>query len=185
MTCNLQIHTDLISIEEDICPYCDQLLIKGDTLVELCCQTPDLDTNDAKTVCFNCGTIEYHYLAEPLDFYDNMYKINKKSVYHRKYLIENSINCLILNKKICLTHKQKYKIYQIFNKIGGILPDVNRNRKRMIAVNYIIRRILQMMGLSYKEIPISKSEKTLIFYDNYWCLIMNLIGDKIINILDQ
>ena len=40
-----------------------------------------------------------------------------------------------------------------------------------------------MMGIPYKNIPISKSKKTLAFYDRYWTTIMSLIGDKIKSII--
>ena len=37
-----------------------------------------------------------------------------------------------------------------------------------------------MMGIPYKNIPISKSKKTLAFCDQYWKLVLCLlIGDKI------
>ena len=55
----------------------------------------------------------------------------------------------------------------------------------MISVNYIIqmRMIFKMMGIPYKKIPISKSKKTLAFYNKYWASIMSLIGDKIKSII--
>ena len=40
-----------------------------------------------------------------------------------------------------------------------------------------------MMGIPYKQIPISKSKKTLAFYDQYWKHIMSLIGYKIKSII--
>ena len=42
----------------------------------------------------------------------------------------------------------------------------------------------EMMGIPYKNIPISKSKKTLAFYDQYWASIMSLIGDKIKSIIE-
>ena len=36
-----------------------------------------------------------------------------------------------------------------------------------------------MMGIPYKKIPISKSKKTLAFYNQYWVSVMSRIGDKI------
>ena len=40
-----------------------------------------------------------------------------------------------------------------------------------------------MMNLPFDNIPISKSKKTLAFYNQYWSEIMSLIGDKILAIL--
>ena len=53
----------------------------------------------------------------------------------------------------------------------------------MISVNFIMRKIFKMIGIPYKNIPISKSKKTLAFYDQYWSNIMSLIGDKIKSIV--
>ena len=78
---------------------------------------------------------------------------------------------------------QKCKIDAIFTEIGKIVNEVNGTRKRMISVNFIMRRIFKMMGIPYKQIPISKSKKTLAFYDQYWKHIMSLIGYKIKSII--
>ena len=71
----------------------------------------------------------------------------------------------------------------VFVEIGKILKEVNGTRKRMISVNFIMRMIFKMMGIPYEKIPISKSKKTLAFYDKYWVSIMSLIGDKIKSII--
>ena len=68
--------------------------------------------------------------------------------------------------------------------IGKVLNEVNGTRKRMISVNFIMRKIFKMMGIPYKNIPISKSKKTLAFYNQYWASIMSLIGDKIKSIVE-
>ena len=54
--------------------------------------------------------------------------------------------------------------------------------KRMISANFIMRKIFKMMGIPYKNIPISKS-KNISFLQYYWASIMSLIGDKIRSIL--
>ena len=40
-----------------------------------------------------------------------------------------------------------------------------------------------MMGIPHKQIPNSKSKKTLAFYNKYWDKIQFLIGDKIKSII--
>ena len=62
---------------------------------------------------------------------------------------------------------------------------MNENRKRMISVSFIMRRIFKMMGLPCDNIPVSKSKKTLAFYEKYWNAIIGLIGDKIQSIIDH
>ena len=39
------------------------------------------------------------------------------------------------------------------------------------------------MGLPFNKIPISKSKKTLAFFQQYWAQIMLLIGDRIKGII--
>ena len=87
-------------------------------------------------------------------------------------------------KGVPLSNCQKHKIDAIFVEIGKIIKNINGNRKRMISVNFIMRKIFKMMGIPYKNIPISKSKKTLAFYDQYWASIMSLIGDKIKSIIE-
>ena len=71
----------------------------------------------------------------------------------------------------------------MFTEIGKVLNEVNGTRKRMISVNFIMIKIFKMMGIPHKQIPISKSKKTLDFYNKYWASIMSLIGDKIKSII--
>ena len=68
---------------------------------------------------------------------------------------------------------------RVLLEIGKIIPQINGNRKRMISLNYIMRKIFEMMGISCDHITISRSKKTLAFYNQYWTSIINLIGDKI------
>ena len=84
---------------------------------------------------------------------------------------------------ITFSVEQKNKIMRIFSEIGEILPQINGERKRMISLNFILVQIMRMMNLSYNEIQISKSKRTLNSYKEYWEKIMKLIGDKIENIL--
>ena len=83
-----------------------------------------------------------------------------------------------------MLYHQKCKIDRVFVEIGEILPKVNGNRKRMININFILRKVLSMMNLPF-DIPISKSKKTLASYERYWNLIISLIGDRMKEIIDE
>ena len=62
-------------------------------VVELSCSGQDIGNDANMIVCLNCGSVHgYGYVNEYIDFYENMHKIWWKSVYHRKYHIENVIN---------------------------------------------------------------------------------------------
>ena len=173
-------------MEESKCPFCDQLLIEGDKDAVSCCNVPDIEHNNGIKVCINCGLVHgYDYFTGYIDFYANMYKIYKKSIYHREYHIQNVLNRICYMNRVELTHYQRDRIYKVFVEIGTILPLVNKSRKRMISVKFIMRRIFKMMGLPYKNIPSSKSKKTLAFYDKYWNSIESIIGDKINSIIRE
>jgi len=135
-------------------------------------------------VCQIRGVVQgYNYVKEYVDFYKNRHKFLRKSVYHREYHINNILLDIKEKYHIEISYHQKNKINILFVEIGKILNEVNGTRKRMISVNFIMRRILKMMGMTYEKIPISKSKKTLAFYDQYWASIMSLIGDKIKSII--
>ena len=162
--CDSNIHDELINLEQSICPFCDQLLMRGDNGSEPCCVKQCIENLNGIRTCIHCGSthscvfdIGYH------DFYENIHRIHQKSVYHRKYHIENTLNNICIQNRVELTHDQRDRIYKVFAVIGTILDDVNGTRKRMISVNYIMRRIFEMMELPYNEIPVTKSKKNISF----------------------
>ena len=187
MICNTEIHDELINIGESMCPYCFELLMKGDTSPDLCCGTQQIENLNGIGTCISCGQVDnYTTENEFIDYSVNIYKIKKKSIYCRYYHVENVINKLCLDDKIKLTIYQRLAIYKIFDLIDTIIPKVNNTgRKRLISINYILRMIFKMMKLSYDNIPISKSKRTLAFYEKYWNSVMSLIGTRIHSIIDK
>ena len=111
MDCNSQIHDELKNMEESTCPFCDRLLVEVDKVVESCCCEQDMENVNGMNVCINCGSVHgYDYVPEHVDFYENMYKIRRKSVYHRKYHIENVLNSICYRNRVHLTHNQRNRI---------------------------------------------------------------------------
>ena len=181
--CNNNIHDELIAINQDICPFCEKLLIHGNNELDKCCLDCKIEDIDGIYTCISCGLVNgVVYKSAFFNFYENMYKIVRKSIYIRKYHIENLINILLINQGVELTHKQRTQIYKIFELIGFVTNQINENRKRIISVKYLLKRIFDMMDIKY-NIPITKSIRTLNFYNAYWEKIMTLIGDKIESIL--
>ena len=98
MCCNPEIHDELKNIEVFICPFCDQLLMEGDKATDSCCNEQDIENLNGINTCMNCGSVHsYTTDNEYIDFYANLHKINKKSVYNRFYHIENVLNKMCLN----------------------------------------------------------------------------------------
>ena len=161
-------HDDLKEIEESICPFCDELLVEGDKEVETCCDEPDIGEINGQNVCLKCGRVGgYVYASEYIDFYENMYKFRKKSVYHQKYHIMNVLDDICARFKIHISHKDRAEIIKMFKKIKGVM--LADKRKRSIKFNFIIRKLLELsQSPHYKYFNIPRSLKTLNQYNKIW-----------------
>ena len=187
MSCNSVIHNELKNMGELTCPFCDQQLAEVvSSVVVSCCSNQEMFNDDGENVCLNCGSVHgYDYCKEYVDFYENMYKIRRKSVYHRKYHIENVMNSICCENGFQISLKDNSKILKIFKEIDKVLPLVNKNRKRMISTKFVLKKIFLMLGLPFENITITNSKKTLKFYDQYWVEILLLRFDVIIGIIRQ
>ena len=160
MSCN-DLHEGLIECGDIVCPFCDLQLIciKQNPLRYDCCESPDI-INDGSIVCKKCGTVQrYETASEYVDFHQNKHQLKRKSVYHREYHINNILMDLSAEYNIDITVDQKNRIMKVFQEIEKILPNVNNRRKRIISLNYIMRKIFEMMEIPYDKIPISKWKK--------------------------
>ena len=93
-----------------------------------------------------------------------MYKLRRKSVYHRKYHINNLLSS---KHRIQIWSKERDKIKVMFKKIEGFL--LNDKRKRSIKFNFIFRKLLELLQSPYyKYFDRPKSLKTLKQYDTIW-----------------
>ena len=124
-------------------------------------------------ICEECGVANGHVLG----FYDNkdherlFYR--KKSVYQRKYYYEKKVNKI--SKRINLTNEQKNELYSKLMEIDNhIMEILNKeyNRKRMISIEYLIKKLLDEMGgesrKASKLIYLKISPQTLDNYENWW-----------------
>ena len=122
MDCNSQIHNELKNMEECTCPFCDQQLVEFHKVVESCCSEQGVETANGMNICVNCGLVHgYDYVMEYFNFYDNMHKIRRKLVYHRKYHLQNVLGSISFENNVCLTHKQREQIHKLFVEIDGVL----------------------------------------------------------------
>ena len=189
MNCEIGIHEAFIELKQSICPFCKQPLEneKKQGIIEeyyLCCDNQEIVINNGYIVCKNCGVVQgYKKAKEFINFYENLYRIRRKSIYHRKYHLNNILMDIGTKYNITFSVEQKNKIMRIFSEIGKILSQINGERKRMISLNFILIQVLRMMGLPFDKIPISKSKNTLASYQQYWTQIILLIGDIIKGII--
>ena len=123
-----------------------------------------------QNLCIECGQLKGHILGK-FDIND-IYRLHyqKKSIYHRKYYFEKKIN--IIGKLINLTNDEKNELYENLLLLDcNDIKVINKRfcRKRMISINYLIKKILEEMGCEkYKNINIKNSSKILEYYDRWW-----------------
>ena len=185
--CNVSIHNGLIDVGEICCPFCGTKLQDYESKQDnSCCDNKEIIKDEGMNVCQNCGSVYgYEVAREYVDFYENMHRFRRKSIYHRKYHIRNKIIDIRVKHKLRISISDTQKIYLIFEEIDKILSQVKRGRKRMISIDYILRQLFRMLRLPYKDLRITKSKRTLAFYEQYWDGIDSLIGDKIQSIIHK
>ena len=184
MSCK-NIHQELVHMGEINCPFCNKKIgehtIKKETCIE-----QNIQNNDNMNVCITCGTVHgYKPLIESVEFHQNKHRFHRKSVYQRKYHIENIINNIALKNNFQISVKNKDKILRIFMEVVTVINLVNKERKRMININFILQKIFKMLNLPYEKIRITESKKTLQMYNQYWRDILLLIFDKIMKIIQE
>ena len=141
--CNKEVHELLIQNDNAVkCIFCNkQIQDSGRPQRYVCCENMNL-IKDGYLVCKNCDQVhDEYYASEYFDFYENRHKIRKKSMYHRKYHIINVMNDIAQKNNIQIGYYNRGNILTIFNLIDRVLPEVNNiGRKRLISVNFIIKR---------------------------------------------
>ena len=124
-------------------------------------------------ICDECRVANGHVLG----FYDikdcDRLYYRRKSVYQRKYHYEKKLDQI--SKRINLNNEQKNELYSKLMEIDNhIMEILNKeyNRKRMISIVYLIKKILDEMGgessEGSKQIYLKISPLTLDNYENWW-----------------
>ena len=179
--CTEEIHQMLIQEENAInCIFCcKQIQDPGKPKRCFCCSNMKL-VKDGYLVCINCGQVHDYLTAnEYIDFYENRYRIKRKSVYHRKYHIINVMNDIAQTNGIQIGYYNRENILRIFKLTDNVTHQPGVRRKRLISVNFIIKLLFDMLGIEYKFIPLTKSKKTLNYYSQWWAQIYDLIKEDI------
>ena len=165
------------------CVFCDKQ-IQDPCKPEryFCCDSMRL-IKDNLLVCENCGQVHHYSTAdEYVDFYENRYRIKRKSIYYRNYHIINTLNDIAEKNNIQIEHYDRESILRIFKLFDRIeLPDVGR--KRLISVNYIIKQLLDILGIEYKFISHTRIKNTLKYYTEWWDKVHGHITDDVNRII--
>ena len=121
-------------------------------------------------MCDECGKL-HGYILGKFDVNDfNRLHYQKKSIYHRKYYFDKKIKNI--SKLIKLTDEEKSELYDkllILDNTNMKIINKKHFRKRMININYVIKKILEEMGCKkYKNIKIKISSQILNKYNDWW-----------------
>ena len=135
-----------------------------------CSNTESFSSYLGYNMCNECGTLNGHILGQfDLKDFDRLY-YRKKSIYNRKYYYDKKVKNI--SKFINLTDEQKCELYNRILKIDNYIMEIlNKKyfRKRIININYLIKKILEEMECeNYKSIEFKISPQILEIYDKWW-----------------
>ena len=141
-----------------------------------CPNTESFTIDSGLKICDECGTSNGHVLGQ-FDIKDlDRLHYRKKSIYHRKYHYEKKVNHIA--NLINLNDEEKCKLYDKLLRIDNIIMEkLNEQyfRKRLININYLIKRLLEEIDIeSSKLINLKISPQTLKIYDQWWADYQNL-----------
>ena len=124
-----------------------------------------------KTKCKNCQRDDSFTIWSCYDKRDyERLHFRKKSIYQRKYHYLKKVDQV--SKKLKLTEDEKYELYNKLMEINdNVMEIINKqfNRKRMISIFYLMKKILEEMGNEkYKLINLNISDQTLVYYKKWW-----------------
>ena len=114
-SCDNDVHLALRDSEFVICPFCDEVEVnKPEKQKRLaCCNNSDIVTDKGMKVCRSCGIVGGYVCDNGcIDFHENTYKIKSKSIYNRKYHIENLLFKLCKQNFAGIHNKNKVSYFQ-------------------------------------------------------------------------
>ena len=134
-----------------------------------CLNTESFSKYSGYYMCDECGELKGHILKFELKDFDRLH-YQKKSIYHRKYYFDKKVKNI--SKLINLNDEEKCELFDkllILDSNNMKLINKKYFRKRMININYVIKKILEEMGCEkYKNIEIKISPQILEIYNNWW-----------------
>ena len=188
MYCNKSIHFYLdkeFSIE---CPFCYKRIQHPNPQKYKCCDNMEITNNSSCFICKQCASVHGHQTyREYIYFYENLYRIKRKSVYNRKYQLQNKIRTLCYQNNVQISYSNQQKILAIFKQIDEILVLSivnNKTRKRMIKIDFILNKLFHLLHINIK-ISQKESKDTLLHNEKYWDKINSWIGNEIQAIFDR
>ena len=133
------------------------------------CHCDDFYVESGFYMCESCDSSNGHALG----YYDmkeyDRFHYRRKSIYQIKYHYENKVKDI--SKRILLTDDEQYSLYNKLMEIDQetiTKIDEHFNRKRMISVFYLIKKLLEEMGCEkYHQIGLKLSKQTFANYEKW------------------
>lgn len=96
------------------------------------------------------------------------------------------MNDIAQKNNIQIGYYNRENTLRIFKLIHRVSPEVdNFGRKRLISINFIIKQLFDILRVEYKLIPLTRSKKTLKYYEDWWERVYDLITDNINQLISQ
>ena len=108
-----------------------------------CCKRKSLINDGGEVVCKFCGQVSHYEMVNEgfIDYYENLYRIRRKSKYQRKYHIKNVLIDKLLQNHIYLTVEAENKLIRIFSQVVTLFFRLYPSRKRLLKFNFIFYKI--------------------------------------------
>ena len=121
MNCNKELHDEL-SQNYINCPFCGIQISNYYTDKQSnCCKQLDMTEDNSRLLCINRGQIGNEVFKNNyIDFHENMYKIHKKSIYIRKYHIQNVLSDISLKNKLPISRAIINRVCKTFVVINTV-----------------------------------------------------------------
>lgn len=78
------------------------------------------------------------------------------------YVSQSTIESIILRMSLWICEfninvqvDNKNRIKRTFAEIETVIPQINKNRKRMINIRFVLGQVFKLMWLPYKDIPVT------------------------------
>ena len=141
-----------------------------------CCEQKSLINNRGEIVCKFCSQVSHYEMVSEgfINFYENLYRIRRKSKYQRKYHISNVLIDKLLQNHIYLTVEAENKLIRIFSQVVTLFFRLYPSRKRLFKFNFIFYKIFSEEKFEgfpqseYKIFSARLSKQTEKKYNQIW-----------------
>ena len=162
------------------CGFCNNDIVEGRWIKGLkpCCKDSNFLTESYVRVCSRCGQIVDKKVCHNYDDYlEVRWKMRGRCNYKRIYWVCKRLDYYDgIYKSRVDDHNGILKAFKLISKLDNILL---RNRRRFVAVDFVIGKLMGEYGLPNDHIKRYKCKETIESYEEFWKNVCELIGEDI------